>query len=84
MRRTLLVAVVVAGICCSTSAKELKLLCLGNSLTQNATKYLPQIVQSSPDCKLDLAIVYLAARRCRSTGTGSNRRRPTRRLSTTP
>ena len=30
---------------------ELNVLCIGNSFTRNATKFLPEIVKSFPDCE---------------------------------
>lgn len=42
----------------ASEAKELNVLCIGNSFTRNATKFLPEIVKSFPDCKLKLAVVY--------------------------
>lgn len=58
MRNLLVSATILAGMCCPASAREVNLLCLGNSFTRNATKYLPQIVASFPDDKLNLFIVY--------------------------
>jgi hypothetical protein len=59
MRTLLTLATLLPAICCPASAKEVNLLCLGNSFTRNATKYLPQIVAASPGDKLNLFIVYM-------------------------
>ena len=59
MKKMLLMAALLAGSFCAEAAdKELNLLCLGNSFTRCATKYLPDIVKTFPDCKLNLYIVY--------------------------
>lgn len=58
MRKVLLMTVLLAGTWLNLAAGELNLLCIGNSFTRNATKYLPDIVKTFPDCKLNLCIVY--------------------------
>ncbi len=59
MKKMLLMAALLVGTFCAVAAdKELNLLCVGNSFTRCATKYLPDIVKTFPDCKINLYIVY--------------------------
>ncbi len=57
MKRILGISLLLVFITASLFSKEIRLLTIGNSFAESALKFLPQIAESAPDCKL----IYIKA-----------------------